>query len=57
MDLRKTIEELHRQREHLKKVILALEELQGAVTGAPLKMKRRNKTSLKPKPSENSRES
>ena len=37
MDLRKTIEDLHRQKERLDRTIAALEELQGVVTGAAVK--------------------
>jgi hypothetical protein len=57
MDLRKTIEDLHRQKERLDRTIAALEELQGVVTGAVFKTKCRSDRKLqKPKSSENIRE-
>jgi hypothetical protein len=51
MDLRKTIEDLHREREMLDRAIASLEELQGAVTAAaPTKCRRRE--SVEPRSSE-----
>ena len=48
MDLRKTIEDLHREKEKLDRVIASLEELEGAVTGAPPQSKRRGRKSMGP---------
>jgi hypothetical protein len=42
MDLQKTIQELHREKERLERAISALEELQGVLTGAAFKTKSRN---------------
>ena len=53
MDLRKTIEALHREKEKLDRAILALEELQGVVPGAAPKTKRRRRKVLKQRSSEN----
>ena len=43
MDLRKTIEDLRREKQKLDRVIGSLEELQGAVTETPLQKKRRGR--------------
>jgi hypothetical protein len=43
MDLRKTIEDLQREKEKLAWVIASLEELEGAVTMAPLQKRRGRK--------------
>jgi hypothetical protein len=46
MDLAKTIEELRREKQKLDRVIASLEELQAAVTVAPLQKKRRGRKSM-----------
>jgi hypothetical protein len=43
MDLRKTIEDLYREKEKLDRVIASLEELEGTVTVAPLQKRRGRK--------------
>jgi len=43
MDLRKTIEDLHREKEKLDRAIASLEELKGAVTVAAPPKKRRGR--------------
>jgi hypothetical protein len=46
MDLAKTIEELRREKQKLDRVIASLEELQAAVTVAPLRKERRGRKSM-----------
>lgn len=49
MDVRKTIEDLHREMEKLDRAIASLEELEGGVTEAPLNTKCRRRKSLETK--------
>jgi hypothetical protein len=46
MDLRKTIEDLRREKQKLERVIASLEGLEGAVTATPLQRKRRGRKSM-----------
>ena len=57
MDLQKTIQDLHREKERLERAIEALEKLQGVLTGAEFKTKSRNGRKLQRRESsENVRE-
>ena len=57
MDLQKTIQDLHREKERLDRAIAALEELQGVVTSAVFESRSRNGGKLqKPRSSDNLRE-
>jgi hypothetical protein len=52
MDLRKTIKDLHREKDKLDRAIASLEELQGGVTVAAAETKGRSRKSLTPRSSE-----